>query len=59
MKTDPMSDETHALGTEETADSVEFQFAMDRRTFVQVLGAGVIIAVSAPVSSFDICMQQK
>ena len=30
---------------EETADSVEFDFAMDRRSFVQVLGAGLIIAV--------------
>ena len=31
---------------EETVDSVEFDFAMNRRRFVQVLGAGLVIAVS-------------
>ena len=46
MTTNSSPDEIMALETEETADSVEFSFAMDRRCFVQVLGAGLVIAVS-------------
>src|SRR6187397_2978529 len=45
MKTNHQEDEILALGTEEMADCVEFDFAMDRRQFVQVLGAGLMISV--------------
>src|SRR5512137_2255255 len=45
MKTQHQVDEIMALQTEETADSVEFDFAMDRRRFVQVLGAGLMVSV--------------
>lgn len=45
MSTDPYTEEILTLGTEETADSVEFDFALDRRCFVQVLGAGLVFAV--------------
>jgi isoquinoline 1-oxidoreductase len=38
--------EIMALEPEETADGLKFDFAMDRRSFVQVLGAGLIIAIS-------------
>ena len=30
----------------ETADSLEFDFSVDRRTFVQVLGAGLMVALT-------------
>jgi len=46
MNTNASTDEIMALDAGETADSVEFDFAMDRRCFVQVLGAGLVIAVS-------------
>lgn len=46
MSTNPAPDEPQALSVEESADSVEFDFALDRRRFVQVLGAGMMIAVS-------------
>jgi isoquinoline 1-oxidoreductase subunit beta len=39
-------DEIMALEGEETADRVEFGFAINRRCFAQVLGAGLMIAVS-------------
>jgi len=45
MKMHPPVDEIMTLQTEETADSVEFDFAMDRRRFVQVLGAGLVISI--------------
>ena len=47
MKTPPHTDEIMALAGEETADSVEFDFAMNRRAFAQVLGAGLLVVVSA------------
>src|SRR5215472_4982758 len=46
MKTTSQTDEIMELGGEETADSVELHFGMDRRSFVQVLGAGLVIALS-------------
>lgn len=46
MHTAPEKFEIMALGEEERADSLEFHFAMDRRSFVQVLGTGLMIAVS-------------
>lgn len=46
MNTEPQADEIMALGAEEMADSVKFDFATNRRSFVQVLGAGLIIAVN-------------
>jgi CO/xanthine dehydrogenase Mo-binding subunit len=45
METQIQVGEIIALGTEETADSVEFVFAMDRRHFVQVLGVGLMVSV--------------
>jgi isoquinoline 1-oxidoreductase len=47
MKTELLNDEIAALDAEETVDCVEFDFAMARRRFVQMLGAGLVIAVSA------------
>ena len=46
MKTNATNEELLAAPAEETADSVEFAFAISRRRFVQVLGAGLVIAVS-------------
>ena len=46
MKTNTENQERPTVPVEETVDSVEFDFAMDRRRFVQVLGAGLVIAVS-------------
>jgi isoquinoline 1-oxidoreductase len=43
-------DETMPLHDEETADSVEFSFAMDRRRFVQILGAGLMVSVGCGVA---------
>ncbi len=46
MRNASQPDEIPNLQGEETADSVDFRFAMDRRSFVQVLGAGLMVAVS-------------
>src|SRR6185369_8446329 len=42
----PDKDETFALSEEEMAPQIEFTFAIDRRQFVQTLGAGLLVAVS-------------
>lgn len=46
-------DEVAALGAEETTETVkfDFEFTMDRRSFVQVLGAGLMLAVTVPALS--------
>jgi isoquinoline 1-oxidoreductase len=46
VKTNTENQEMPTVPVEETVDSVEFDFAMNRRRFVQVLGAGLVIAVS-------------
>lgn len=46
MNTDRTSDDLELDGAEEF-DSVEFAFGLSRRTFVQVLGAGLLVTVSA------------
>lgn len=46
MSTLEHTEEIMALQGEETADRVEFGFAMDRRRFVQVLGAGLVITAA-------------
>ena len=54
MKTNATNEELLAAPAEETADSVEFAFAISRRRFVQVLGAGLMIAVGrGPASAQD------
>ena len=45
MTTTPLKDAILEPDAGETADSVEFDFAMDRRRFVHVLGAGLVLAV--------------
>jgi len=45
MNTNATNEKIPVAPAEETVDGVEFDFAMDRRRFVQVLGAGLVIAV--------------
>jgi len=45
MRTNATNEKIPVAPAEETVDGVEFDFAMDRRRFVQVLGAGLVIAV--------------
>jgi isoquinoline 1-oxidoreductase subunit beta len=54
MKANATKATTLALPAEEEADSVEFDFGINRRRFVQVLGAGLVIAVSGgPAAAQD------
>jgi isoquinoline 1-oxidoreductase subunit beta len=48
MKSDATGKKMHALPAGEITDGVEFDFAMNRRRFVHVLGAGLVIAASGP-----------
>ena len=50
MNANAAADEIRGLHTEEAADSVEFDFAIDRRRFVQVLGTGLMIAIGPGVA---------
>lgn len=46
MSMQPVSEELPPLEAGETADSIEFDFAMDRRAFVEVLGAGLLFTLA-------------
>jgi isoquinoline 1-oxidoreductase len=46
MKTEPQTDNVVAAESQEPVAPVGYDFGLDRRAFVQVLGAGLLIAVS-------------
>src|ERR1017187_1946625 len=48
MKRDLTSDEALPPDYEEEVERVDYGFGLKRRAFVQLLGAGILIAVSAP-----------
>src|ERR1019366_9370066 len=48
MKKDPAMDEALPPEYEEAVERVSYDFGLKRRAFVQILGAGLLIAVSAP-----------
>jgi isoquinoline 1-oxidoreductase len=48
MRRDLATDEALALDYEEAVERVDYNFGLKRRAFVQILGAGLLIAVSAP-----------
>jgi isoquinoline 1-oxidoreductase subunit beta len=48
MSVHPTIPQEDSLNREESVEPVRFDFGVNRRDFVQVLGAGVLIAVSAP-----------
>src|ERR1019366_9645351 len=48
MIRDLTTDETLAPDYEEAVERVDYSFGLKRRSFVQILGAGLLIAVSAP-----------
>ena len=48
MKRDLATDEALSLEYEEAVERVDYDFGLKRRAFVQILGAGILIAVSAP-----------
>src|ERR1035441_10199691 len=48
MKQDLTMDEALAPDYEEAVEHVDYSFGLKRRAFVQILSAGLLIAVSAP-----------
>jgi isoquinoline 1-oxidoreductase len=48
MKRDLAADEAPAPDYDEEVERVDYNFGLKRRSFVQILGAGLLIAVSAP-----------
>src|ERR1035441_182885 len=48
MKKDSAMDEALPPEYEEAVERVSYDFGLKRRAFVQILGAGLLIAVSAP-----------
>lgn len=49
MKPNPETTEIEPLSSEETTESLDYSFALNRRAFVQVLGAGLLISTVLPV----------
>src|ERR1039457_4750875 len=48
MIRDLTTDEPLSLESEEAIERVDYDFGLKRRSFVQILGAGLLLAVSAP-----------